>query len=242
MLATKTSRCRPTNHILGDLFSVTIITFCHRISFVILMVEKRKKILSFPGDEIALIEEFESGKNTYVDDGSVRASTVGRNVYDLKRRIVRIEQRNTPRLPKIGDIVVGYIDMLFGSMISVRILYINGVKSVAGFSAISSTRGLSHSASQSGWTRERGDRKSRTTFRVGDIVRGRVVSLLNSNIHLTIAEKDFGVVYTLCHNCGGNTVRVNNMVKCVDCGTYEERKLTADYGNETLRSIHNGKQ
>ena len=96
---------------------------------------------SFPGDEIAFIEEFESGKNTYVDDGSIRSSTVGSKVYDLKRHIVRIEQKNTPKLPKIGDIIVGYIDMLFGSMISVRILYINDVKSVSGFSAISMDKG-----------------------------------------------------------------------------------------------------
>ena len=86
---------------------------------------------SFPGDQIAFIEEFESGKNTYIDDGSIRSSTVGRKVYDLKRRLVRIEQKNTPKLPKIGDIIVGYIDMLFGSMISVRILYINDVKSIS---------------------------------------------------------------------------------------------------------------
>ncbi|HET6730243.1 MAG TPA: exosome complex RNA-binding protein Csl4 [Nitrososphaeraceae archaeon] len=204
-------------------------------------IGKTKKIQSFPGDEVALIEEFESGKNTYVDDGSIRSSTVGQNVYDLRRRIVRIEQKNTPKLPKIGDIIVGHIDMLFGSMISVRILYINGVKSVAGFSAISSTKGISHSGAQSGWSRDRGDRRSRITFRVGDIIRGRVVSLLNSNIHITIAEKDFGVLYTLCYNCGGSTVKVNNAVKCVECGTYEERKLTADYGRETFRLIHDGK-
>ncbi|MGH9913137.1 MAG: exosome complex RNA-binding protein Csl4, partial [Nitrososphaeraceae archaeon] len=41
-----------------------------------------KATASFPGDEIAFIEEFESGKNTYVDDGSIRSSTVGRKVYD----------------------------------------------------------------------------------------------------------------------------------------------------------------
>ena len=107
---------------------------------------------SFPGDQIAFIEEFESGKNTYIDDGSIRSSTVGRKVYDLKRRLVRIEQKNTPKLPKIGDIIVGYIDMLFGSMISVRILYINDVKSISGFSAISPTRGISVSAATAGTT------------------------------------------------------------------------------------------
>lgn len=106
-----------------------------------LTIEKMKLTPSFPGDQIAFIEEFESGKNTYVDDGRIRSSTVGRKVYDLKRRIVRIEQKNTPMLPKMGDILVGFIDMLFGSMISVRILYINDIKSKSGFSAIAPTKG-----------------------------------------------------------------------------------------------------
>jgi exosome complex component CSL4 len=206
-----------------------------------LTIEKMKLTPSFPGDQIAFIEEFESGKNTYVDDGSIRSSTVGRKVYDLKRRIVRIEQKNTPMLPKMGDILVGFIDMLFGSMISVRILYINDIKSKSGFSAIAPTKGLSSSGGHGGWSRERGDRRSRMTFRVGDIIRGRVVSLLNSNIHITITDKDLGVLYTLCYNCGGNTVRVNNSVKCVECGTYEERKLTSDYGRETISTVRNGK-
>src|ERR671931_1866975 len=187
-----------------------------------------------PGEQVAYIEEFEGGKNTYVTDGLVRSTAVGTKVYDFKRRIVKIDQKNSPMLPKIGDIVVGYIEMLFGSMISVRILYINDKKSYAGFSAIASIR----IGGTGGRGRERGDRRGRIIFRVGDIVRGRVISLLNSTIHITIDEKAFGVLYALCFNCGGDTVRVNNTVKCIECGSYEERKLTNDYGKETFRLIH----
>src|ERR671932_2165630 len=132
-----------------------------------------------PGEQVAYIEEFEGGKNTYITDGLVRSTAVGTKVYDFKRRIVKIDQKNSPMLPKIGDIIVGYIEMLFGSMISVRILYINDKKSYAGFSAIASTR---LGGASSG--RDRGDRRGRTIFRIGDIVRGRVISLLNSTIHI----------------------------------------------------------
>ena len=95
-------------------------------------------------------------------------------------------------------------------------------------------------SSGGGWGRERGERRGgKTIFRVGDIIRGRVVSLLNSTIHIVIDEKEFGVLYTLCFNCGGDTVRVNNnTLKCIECGMYEERKLTHDYGKETFRLIH----
>jgi len=186
-----------------------------------------------PGEQVASIEEFEGGKNTYVSDGTVRSAALGTKVYDLKRRIVKIDQKNSPMLPKIGDVLVGYIEMLFGSMISVRILYINDRKSIAGFSAIASAR-----VGGGGGGRDRSERRGRVIFRVGDIVRGRVFSLLNSTIHITIDERDFGVLYTLCFNCGGNTVRVNNGVKCIECGSYEERKLTNDYGKETFKMIH----
>src|ERR687892_2580817 len=194
----------------------------------------------FPGEQVALIEEFEGGKNTYVTDGTIRSKAVGTRVYDFKRRIVKINPKNSPMLPKIGDVLVGYLEMLFGSMMSVRVLYINDKKSYAGFSAIASARtgsGDSNNSGGGGW-RERGDRRSRTIFRVGDIIRGRVISLLNSTIHITIDEKEFGVLYTLCFNCGGGNVRVNNTVKCIECGLYEERKLTNDYGKETFRLIH----
>ncbi|HYX54694.1 MAG TPA: exosome complex RNA-binding protein Csl4 [Nitrososphaeraceae archaeon] len=195
----------------------------------------------FPGEQVALIEEFEGGKNTYITDGTIRSKAVGTRVYDFKRRIVKINPKNSPMLPKIGDVLVGYLEMLFGSMMSVRVLYINEKKSYAGFSAIASARtgsGGSNNSGGGGW-RERGDRRSRTIFRVGDIIRGRVISLLNSTIHITIDEKEFGVLYTLCFNCGGDTVRVHNSVKCIECGVYEERKLTHDYGKETFRLIHN---
>jgi exosome complex component CSL4 len=194
----------------------------------------------FPGEQVALIEEFEGGKNTYITDGTIRSKAVGTRVYDFKRRIVKINPKNSPMLPKIGDVLVGYLEMLFGSMMSVRILYINEKKSYAGFSAIASARtgsGGSNNSGGGGW-RERGDRRSRTIFRVGDIIRGRVISLLNSTIHIIIDEKEFGVLYTLCFNCGGDTVRVHNSVKCIECGVYEERKLTNDYGKETFRLIH----
>ena len=185
-----------------------------------------------PGEQVASIEEFEGGKNTYVNNGLVRSSAVGTKVYDFKRRIVKIDQKNSPMLPKIGDIVVGYIEMLFGSMFSMRILYLNDKKSEAGFSAISSAR-LGGSGG-----RDRGDRRARIIFRIGDIIRGRVISLLNSTIHITIDEKEFGVLYALCFNCGGDTVRLNSTVKCIECSIFEERKLSNDYGKETITLIH----
>jgi exosome complex component CSL4 len=187
---------------------------------------------ALPGEHIASIEEFEGGKNTFLaSDGTVRSAVVGTRVYDLKRRIVKIEPKNSPMLPKVGDIIVGYVEMMFSSMVSMKVLYINDKWSDAGFSAIASARLGSRADIE-----RRGDR--RATFHNGDIVRGRVISLLNSTIHLTLAEKEYGVLYALCFMCGGDTVRTNeSTIKCVECGAFENRKLAHDYGKESFRLI-----
>lgn len=93
-----------------------------------------------PGKSLAIIEEFDAGKNTYLDEGEVRSSVIGKSSANMVDRILSVKQKNPPMIPKIGDIVVGYIDMLFGNMISVRIVYTNEKYSKSGFSAIASTR------------------------------------------------------------------------------------------------------
>lgn len=179
-----------------------------------------------PGEQLASIEEFEGGRNTYLDsEGTVRSAAIGAKVFDLKRRMIKIEPKKALMLPKVGDIVVGFVEMIFASMVSVKILYINGRKSGSGYSAIASMR-------------VGRDRRDRPIFRTGDIIRGRVTSLLNSTVHLTMAEKEFGVLYTLCFMCGSDTVRVNDTVKCIECGAWEPRKVTYDYGKEAVRQTY----
>ncbi len=207
----------------------TVITCPAILSVGLLNREEKQPVL--PGDQIASIEEFEGGKNTYLaPDGAIRSAAIGNKVYDLKRRIIKIDQKNSPMIPKVGDIVVGSVDMLFSSMVSIKMLYLNDKKFGAGYSAIASARV---------GARDRDRRDRRAVFRTGDIVRGRIISLLNSNVHLTLAEKEFGVLYALCFNCGGDTVRTNeNTIKCIECGAFEDRKLTHDYGKETFRLVH----
>ena len=197
-----------------------------------------------PGVRLSVIEEFDPGKNTFVNDGEVRSSAIGKPVINMVDRVLNVAQKNTPLIPTIGDIVTGYIDMLFGNMISVRVVYINDKYSHSGFSAIASTRiyntgGGSGSGSNynSGW-RERN--KAKLIFKVGDIARGRVFSLLNSSIHITLEDKDMGVVYTICFSCGNeNLNKVPGGLKCPSCGNFEERKVSVDYGKEAFTSLYN---
>jgi exosome complex component CSL4 len=190
-----------------------------------------------PGILLSVIEEFDAGKNTYVDEGDVRSSVIGGSTVDFSDRILNVKQKNPPMIPKIGDIVLGYIDMLFGNMISVRILYINEKFSKSGFSAIASTRMFYSGGNYNSNWRER-SYKSKYIFKVGDIIRGKVYSLLNSSIHLTLDDKDLGVVYTICFSCGNEFTKVPGGLKCNSCGNFEDRKVSIDYGKDSFTLLY----
>ena len=188
----------------------------------------------FPGDYIAEIEEFQGGNNTFTLDGTIRSSAMGKKEYDFKRRAIKIDAVNSLQIPKIGDVVMGYVEMLFGSMISVKLFSINNKLYKSGLSAIASAR----SGNSKGWNRDRYNRKPKSIYRYGDIIRGQITSLMNSSIHLAVDGTNFGLLYSLCLNCGGDTVKINNGIKCIECSSYEEKRVASDYGTSSLKSIY----
>lgn len=188
----------------------------------------------FPGEYIAEIEEFEAGNHTFTLDGTIRSSALGKKEYDFKRRTIKIDPINPQELPKIGDVVMGFVEMLFGSMISVKLFSINNKLYTSGLSAIASAR----TGNNKGWNRDRYNRKPKSIYRFGDIIRGQITSLMNSSIHIAVDGANFGLLYSLCLNCGGDTVRINNGIKCVECSSYEEKRVANDYGTSLLKSFH----
>lgn len=195
-------------------------------------MNKKTSGMVFPGEYIAEIEEFQAGNNTFTLDGTIRSTVLGNKEYDSKRRTIKIDPINPQELPKIGDIVMGFVEMLFGPMISVKLFSVNNKQYGSGLSAIASARTGNN---KGGWNRDRYNRKPKSIYRIGDIVRGQITSLMNSSIHITVDETNFGLLYSLCLNCGGDTVKINNGVKCIECSSYEEKRVSSDYGTSLLK-------
>jgi exosome complex RNA-binding protein Csl4 len=128
------------------------------------------------------------------------------------------------RTPKVGDVVVGQVEAAMTSTAGVRISYLNGVETRAGFPGTISTRG------------ERGGRGERRTYvKLGDVVRARVASTLNGVNHLSIDEPHFGVLASLCSVCGAPLPRGDGRARCEQCGSVEERKFADDFGTENIQ-------
>ncbi|MGI0047402.1 MAG: exosome complex RNA-binding protein Csl4 [Nitrosotalea sp.] len=170
---------------------------------------------ALPGDKIAIIEEFETGQNTFDDGHSIRSMVVGTPEFDKTNRVAKINELKKAAVPKSGDVILGNVSALMNNMFAINVLYINGKPTHSGLEVICQARGA----------------KKRILVRVGDIATAKVLNLLNGVIHVTISEPELGVLFSKCNKCAGSIVSMGSSVKCVDCSYIEERKLSTKFGN-----------
>ena len=52
--------------------------------------------ISLPGDKVAIIEEFETGSNTFDDGHIIRSVVIGTKEFDKTQRIAKINQLKSP--------------------------------------------------------------------------------------------------------------------------------------------------
>jgi len=176
---------------------------------------------TLPGDKIAIIEEFETGKNTFDDGHTIRSLVVGIPEFDKTNRVAKINEVKKLKVPKPGNVIVGNVSALMNNMFAINVVYVGGRTTHAGLEVICQARGA----------------KKRILVRVGDIATAKVISLLNGVIHATISEPELGVLFTMCNKCAGKVVSMGSSVKCVDCGYIEERKLSSKFGNSDFIKI-----
>lgn len=181
-----------------------------------------------PGERVAVIEEFSAGEGTYLLDGEVFSLKLGEVVTNLKDRVINVNQKKImDRIPKSNDIITGIVDSAQSYTANICINSINGKDSQSGFTGMLQI-GLDRSGARMSGRRT-------TVCKSGDIIRARIKSVLNANIHLSIDNPDEGVIFTVCNICGGNVTVIREKVKCVECGNIDERKLASDFGTITAK-------
>ena len=125
-----------------------------------------------PGDKIAITEEYEAGNNACDDGHVVRSTVIGENEIDKKERLAHVKKHKSISVPEEGDIIIGTVEAVMGSMIAVLIKYINSKPVKSQVECICPTRNI----------------RKRNVALVKDLVKLKIIGHLNGAIHATIQE------------------------------------------------------
>ncbi len=174
-----------------------------------------------PGERLGVIEEFMPGPGTYVENGTIYASTTGRALIDvLDKQVSVFPKTRFPTFPRVGSIVLGQVLDVQSKVAVVRIFQV-GKHSLSGFfSGILHVSDVSHRYIETMYD----------ACKPGDIIRAKVVSDKNRTFHLSTREPDLGVVYAFCSRCGNILTYKKVQMRCLKCGKVEKRKTARDYG------------
>ena len=187
--------------------------------------KQKSGLLVVPGDRLGVIEEYEPGPGTYVEEGSIYSLTVGRALMDiLNKKVSVFPGVKASGVPKVGSIVVGQVQDVQNKQANVRIFQV-GNRTINGVFS-----GLLHVSDVS----PRYVESMYDVCKPGDIVRAKVISDKNRVFHLSTNERDLGVLHAFCSRCGHVLELKKFRMSCPDCGNLERRKPAPDYGKEGL--------
>ena len=185
----------------------------------------KKKV--FPGDELAVIEEYNKGEGSYQEDGLVRSEELGETRLNREKRAVEVKKATKPlNLPIEGSIVIAEAGSVTRRDARVDIFRINGKKIQPTYTGVIHINDVAREF----------DRNLEMALRSGDIIRAVVANTKNTIIQLSIAGPEFGVVYAYCSRCGGILENEKGRLTCPSCKRVERRQTARSYGKEDISS------
>ncbi|MFH1664299.1 MAG: exosome complex RNA-binding protein Csl4 [archaeon] len=181
------------------------------------------KDIVVPGDFLTVEEEYAPGKNTFEDtEGNVFSSKLGLKQFDDREREVSIkEKKPSNEVIEPGSIITGRVSIIKESFAVIDILSAekNNVKQVPLFSSAKlmiSKVAKFHVMNL------------RDEFRVGDIIKAKVINVTKYGIDITTAYPELGVIKAFCCVCRSPLDLYDKTLKCSKCGSVEKRKLSSE--------------
>jgi exosome complex component CSL4 len=183
--------------------------------------EQKTGQLVVPGDRLGVIEEFIPDAGTHVQDGVIYSKVIGRVLIDLVHKRVSVHQLIGPsRVPALGTTVLAQVSNAQSDTAGARIFEIGEEKINGVFTGILHVSDVALRYVDSMYD----------VCKAGDIIRAKVVSEKNRTYHLSTKDKNLGVVYAFCSNCGTFLEPRRQAMHCPKCGRIEKRKIASDYG------------
>lgn len=176
----------------------------------------------FPGDEVAIEEEYLASDGTFAKDGIVYAAQIGRLVLDDNECVAKVISPNPPNVLVPGDVVYAKVGDIRSTMATADVITKEGTSRQIG----SETYGTLHvSKIADKYTDDIGKE-----LRKGDLIRA-VVTGVKPSLQLSTKGEHFGVVKALCGRCKSELIKKGNVLYCPECERTSPRKLADDYGD-----------
>jgi len=182
-----------------------------------------------PGEYIGNIEEYIPGHNVMEENGKLYSKVVGIAKIDKENMTVSIRPLNPVPELKPRQIVYGVVNELYSDFVLVSVMWIeNERRQIVG----SKQDGVIHISKVSqDYVEDIGK-----MFRIGDIVRARVIKSKPS-LHLSTSEPELGVIKALCMKCRSPLIRKEKVLYCEKCNRIETRKISTLYGNIKIKLL-----
>lgn len=188
-----------------------------------------------PGEKIATEEEFAAGHNTFVENGVIYSSVIGKVVKEGGSVAVSASGREIKIIDR-DMLVMGIVTDDVRSVIFVKIDDINiGSKD---FLALKDGKIIAERPRMQrygGGGGRDGNRfqsagRPEKTCGVGDAILARVLYNDKDSYTLSLGGRETGVIYARCTLCGSGMQRgSDNMLECKECGNKEHRKVSDLY-------------
>ena len=181
----------------------------------------------FPGEELAVIEEYNKGEGSYQDNGLVRSEELGETRINKEKRALEVKKATKKlNLPVEGSIVIAEAGSVTRRDARVDIFRINGKKIEPTYTGLIHVNDVAREF----------DRDLEQGLRTGDIVRAVIANTKNRIIQLSLAAPEYGVVYAYCSRCGGILEMDKGKLTCPKCKRVERRQYAKSYGKEDISS------
>ena len=179
----------------------------------------------FPGEKLAVIEEYNDGPGTYQEEGEVRSTEIGKSELDAERRALYVKKA-TPEIitPEKGMDIIAEVGSVARKDARIDIFMLNGKHVHPTYSGVIHISDISRDYVKN----------IDSAIRNGDIVKGKLVNIANRLNQTSLEGPDYGVIYAYCSRCGGLLEQKEGKLICPDCGRSERRKTAKSYGTEKL--------
>lgn len=184
------------------------------------IMEKRFVV---PGEFIGTEEEFLGGEGTFSEGEGVYASAAGQ-ASESDRKLV-VSQKKTLRALGIGSVIIGRVENIVEPIALVSMLGGSGEEESADRFGENPDYAVLHAS----MIRRGYVKNVRDEYRIGDIVRAKIVDIRNGEMRLSTDADELGAIKAFCAKCRHPLKLESGLLKCESCENKDNRKIAKDY-------------